>query len=184
MFRKFTQWFDRPPKDPQHHNHTCHFPDCQEPGTYRAPKSRYNLDHGVDDWNWFCLQHVRDYNARWNYNAGMNEDQINQDRDEAVTWDRPSWPFGGTKPHFTATFHDPFDLFPGSDQKPPRPQTTAPEAKAMAVLELSAPFTTEDLRTNYRRLAKTYHPDRNGNTPEAEKKIRDINEAYALLKKQ
>ena len=56
----------------------------------------------------------------------------------------------------------------------------------LEVLELD-PNGTYDriaLRTQYRKLARQYHPDQNGNKddPEATQKMQDINEAFEYLK--
>jgi curved DNA-binding protein CbpA len=40
---------------------------------------------------------------------------------------------------------------------------------------------TEEIKRAYRRLAFQYHPDRNGKTREAHKKMEEINGAYAIL---
>jgi molecular chaperone DnaJ len=48
------------------------------------------------------------------------------------------------------------------------------------VLGLERSATSDDIRTAYRRLAKTYHPDVN-KEPGAEERFKEINEAYAVL---
>ena len=42
--------------------HICDFPGCTKKGEYRAPK-----DKTLKDYYWFCLEHVTEYNANWNY---------------------------------------------------------------------------------------------------------------------
>ena len=37
------------------------------------------------------------------------------------------------------------------------------------------------IKNAFRKLAKKYHPDVTANNPEAEKKFKDINEAYRIL---
>ena len=68
----------------------CDHADCALAGEFPAPKSRQNLR----DYYWFCLAHVRDYNKKWDYYAGMNPEEIELEIMSDVTWNRPSWEFG------------------------------------------------------------------------------------------
>ena len=56
---------------------------------YPAPKSRDRLD----EYHWFCLEHVREYNKSWNFCDGMNEEIESEIREDTV-WRRPTWPLG------------------------------------------------------------------------------------------
>lgn len=49
------------------------------------------------------------------------------------------------------------------------------------VLGLEKSASKEDIKKAYRKLAMQYHPDRNGGDKEAEKKFKEINEAYSTL---
>ena len=59
------------PETPPQPTH-CQHPDCKLPGVYRAPKSRTQLN----EYFWFCLDHVRDYNKAWDFYAGMSQADI------------------------------------------------------------------------------------------------------------
>lgn len=48
------------------------------------------------------------------------------------------------------------------------------------ILEVNRKSSDQDIKLNFRRLAKEYHPDKN-KEPGAEEKFKDINEAYAVL---
>jgi molecular chaperone DnaJ len=50
------------------------------------------------------------------------------------------------------------------------------------ILGVSKDANKEDLKKAYRKLAMQYHPDRNQGDKEAEKKFKEINEAYEVLK--
>ncbi|HHV38392.1 MAG TPA: molecular chaperone DnaJ [Tepidimicrobium sp.] len=49
------------------------------------------------------------------------------------------------------------------------------------ILNVSKDATEDEIRSAYRRLAKKYHPDLNPGDEEAEKKFKEINEAYEVL---
>ena len=67
-----------------------------------------------------------------------------------------------------------------SQQSRTQSQTEIAEERYLQVLELSR----ADLKRNYRRLAKKYHPDRNPGNKAAEEKFKLLAEAYAYFKQR
>jgi len=67
----------------------CEHPGCEEQGQYRAPKSPDNLE----DFHWFCREHVREYNLKWNFFEGTTEAEREAQLDRDRAWDRPTKPF-------------------------------------------------------------------------------------------
>jgi molecular chaperone DnaJ len=50
-----------------------------------------------------------------------------------------------------------------------------------SILELAKGASKEEIKKSYRKLAMKYHPDRTSGDKEAEKKFKEINEAYSVL---
>ncbi|MFI5023393.1 MAG: J domain-containing protein [Alphaproteobacteria bacterium] len=163
----------------------CDHPECAEEGLYRAPKDRERLT----DYYWFCLAHVRDYNRRWNYFAGMDERQIELHLRRDTVWERPTWPLGigafRARRFDQARLRDFFDLFEeerkSARERAERARPTA-EAEALATFELAGPVTLEELKARYKELVKLHHPDRHGGDKVAEERLKVINQAYTTLK--
>ena len=162
----------------------CEAPGCRLQGEYRAPFARDRLDH----YRWFCLEHVRDYNKKWDYFAGLDAEQIEQQIRADIIGRRPVWPLGGRRSG-GPRIHDPLDLAheAGLFERPPpkmdgSEHLTPAERNALGVLELSWPLTKADVKSRYKELVKIHHPDANGGAREAEEKLKEINAAYSTLR--
>ena len=170
------------PASPQPALRRCDHPGCAEGAEYRAPQARDRLN----EYYWFCLDHVREYNSAWNYYAGMNPEEIEAELRKDTTWQRPTWPLGlqGAKPKFAFTVHDPFEVFEdaSTEEARPRARTPTPEDEAMKVLELTPPLTHDLLKTRYKELVKQHHPDANNGDKDSEERFKRINHAYNTLK--
>ncbi len=163
----------------------CAHPECSEKAEFRAPKSRETLE----EFYWFCLQHVREYNAGWNYFAGMDDAAIEKSVREDTVWRRPTWPLG-VRPG-AATFHVPLGLLGSEAAADPakvragevqRRSMTGAERQAMSELGLEPPVSREEVKTRYKILAKTLHPDANGGDKRAEERLKSVNHAYKTLR--
>ncbi len=168
----------------------CEWPGCETLAEFRAPRSRTRLR----DFRWFCLDHVREYNAAWNYFAGLDEGEIEHIRQRDTVWHRPSWPLGsaangddgrdGTtwrgRESFFRESRDDFGLFGES------PEAAAPDPErdqALAALDLDRAATDNDIKARYKALVKKYHPDANGGCKASEERFKAINNAYTYLTK-
>jgi hypothetical protein len=78
------------PETPDSGPRGCAYPDCAAEGSFRAPRSRTELDQHI----WLCLDHIREYNKTWDYFAGMSQAEIEAHvRRDIIGW-RPTWPLG------------------------------------------------------------------------------------------
>ncbi len=177
-------FFDRPKPTIR----LCEAPGCGCEGDYRAPKGRDRLN----EYYWFCLEHVREYNKAWDYYAGMSQTEIEAELRRDTTWQRPSWPLGhwAVQERFLRDRAKGFGFAFGreaggaADEEAARRREAArtPEEKALVVLELRAPVDFPTIKARYRELVKVHHPDANGGDPAAEEKLKHINQAYNTLK--
>ena len=156
----------------------CDHEGCQKPGIYRAPK-----DKRLKDYYWFCLEHVQEYNAHWNYYSGTDEDETLNDA-------RAKMHFNGGKSkikyRFGAKFKDPFGFFSeyAEEFSSAAPETffTAEEREWIRTMELDFnELSLEKLKKQYKKLVKKYHPDVNRDDKNAEEKFKQLTNAYSAL---
>ena len=166
----------------------CEHPGCAETGAFRAPKGR--LSEG--EYFCFCLEHVRAYNAAYNYFSGMTPEAVAHYQRAATIGHRPTWTMGangGFRLHSDdpSRFVDPLSIFgrPGAAKKPEEPKAPRYGIAAKRALDQLGLDETADsgaIRTRYKDMVKRLHPDANGGDRSLEEKLREIIHAYKYLK--
>ncbi len=159
----------------------CQWMGCTQDALYPAPRSRTQLR----EYWWFCLDHVRAYNAKWNYYAGMTDAEVEADLRRDTVWQRPSWRLGGFDRGPGAgrgpRINDGFGFFGGGEAETPR-RLDAFE-QALMVMELRPPVTVDIVKARYKLLVKRFHPDANGGDKAAEERFKEVGEAYRIVLK-
>ena len=166
----------------------CEKEDCQEKGEFRAPKSRILLNQ----YYFFCLDHVKEYNKSWDFYKGLSVNQIETSMREDIIWNRPSWPLKGNPYKVINEINELYEDDPNLlnldrsygeyfKNKIIDEKLTSEENLALSTLELKLPLTLENIKKNYKKLVKIFHPDVNGNNKKAEDKFKEINSAYKIL---
>jgi DnaJ domain len=168
--------------DPDAPGRMCDMPNCSRAGEYRAPRSPQSLR----DYLWFCLDHVRAYNASWDYYRGMTPGEIERHLRADASWQRPSWPLGRLGGQFfdEEMLHDPLHLLAtGKVRRGPAVEEAPNELRQpLATLGLAWPVTLDEVKARYKELAKRHHPDANGGDRAAEERLKTINLAYAAVR--
>ena len=165
----------------------CEHQGCQETGQYRAPKSPDILD----DFYWFCRDHVREYNLKWNFFQGQTEEELNAQMDKDRVWERETKPFkkgeeqrawsrlGIDDPHQilgeNAT-RNPGKSITGTRKLPPT------ERRALDILESKDHWTKAEIRKSYKALIKVLHPDMNGGDRGHEDQLSEVVWAWDQIK--
>ncbi len=176
----------------------CQHPACGEAGEFRAPGAGGNSFDGPGDWRWLCLEHVREFNAGYDWFAGMSADEILSAQAPTAGWQTETRAFRATAgvdgmPRW-ADFDDPLDAIGarvgGIKSRARRRAEMAAdgrfsheEAQALEVMGLGSNADAAKLRRRYSELVRRYHPDRNGGDRRHEDRLNRVVEAYQFLKK-
>jgi hypothetical protein len=175
----------------------CSWPGCEEAGEFRAPGVRPSGFDGPGDYRWFCLDHVREFNAGYDYFEGMEAEEIFRAQSPLHGWEgqtrafRPDAGVDGV-PRW-ADFADPLEAISGrarahvkrrqAEMKPEYARFTPQERRALEVLGLEADVDSKTLRLRYTRLLRRYHPDHNGGDHGHSARLQAVVEAYQVLRK-
>ena len=172
---------------------TCEAPDCEEAGEFRAPGARGPSFDGPGDYRWLCLDHVRAFNAGYDWFEGMTAEEILAAQSPLAGWERESRAFrvtaGIDSPPRWGDFADPLEAI-ASRARARRPAersdgrvVNSEERRAFEVMGLGHDADRPALRRRYSELVRRYHPDRNGGDRSFEARLQMVVEAYQLLRK-
>lgn len=180
----------------------CDWRGCANAGRYRAPKSREELN----EFRWFCKDHIRDFNKSWNYYADYSADELEAQRRADLAWDRPTWklgqkprrPDGGPEGHSDGQawrrfgFRDPLEVLGenatinpgGKDETKRAKRRLLPknEESALEILGCDSDLAKPEIRKRFRALVKDLHPDMNGGERRDEDRLRDVVWAWDQIK--
>lgn len=175
----------------------CGAPGCEKPGEFRAPGGRGPGFDGPGEWRWFCLAHVRQFNAGYDWFAGMSAAEILAAQSPIAGWASESRVFradavADAMPRW-ADFADPLDAIgaraerlrrrarEGREQRHDR--FSPREREALGTMGLSPATDRQALRRRYWELVRRYHPDRNGGDRSQEGRLARVVEAYQVLRR-
>ena len=165
----------------------CDHDGCEEAGKFRAPKAPDVLD----EFFWFCQQHVRDYNLKWNFFDGTTEAEINAQQSKDKVWERATKPMTDPEARAWARLgiEDPHQVLgKNATQNPGRGGSAAArklpptEKRAIEILEAKPDATKADVRKSYKALIKVLHPDMNGGDRSQEDQLQEVVGAWDQIK--
>ncbi|MGE0697582.1 MAG: DnaJ domain-containing protein [Hyphomicrobiaceae bacterium] len=175
---------------------SCQWKGCANPGTHRAPRGR-----GQEGYYRLCIDHVRQFNASYNFFEGMSNTEVEAFQKSATTGHRPTWRLGGNgampgrpesdQPRRYQRFarygnFDAHELFEAEDVAPRAPESRKVlkplERKALDSLNLPETAGKDVIKARFKELVKRHHPDANGGDRGSEERLREIIQAYNYLK--
>lgn len=166
----------------------CEHDGCTEAGKYRAPRSPDTLD----DFLWFCKDHVREYNLKWNFFETSTEQEILEQQDKDRVWERETKPFTKQTDEQRAWarlgIEDPHQVLgvnatqnPGKSGGASR-RLPPTERRAVDILEAKDHWTKAEIRKAYKSLIKVLHPDMNGGDRSQEEQLAEVVWAWDQIK--
>jgi hypothetical protein len=164
---------------------TCEVDGCSEEAKYIAPKS----PKALDNFHWFCLKHVKEYNTRWNYFKNHSEEEFETELNLSKTWGRKTKPFGSissvNRSHSDGNsrlrfgIEDSFGFISGLEKKDTgsvsaKKRLNHSEQKALSILGATEEMTKNEIRKLYKVLIKDLHPDTNDGKRDDEDRLSEV----------
>lgn len=172
----------------------CAHPGCPESGEFRAPdlSGRAGSANGPGDYQLLCLDHVREFNARYDWFTGMSAEEIMAAQSAMHVWASETRAFrttaGVDSPPKWADFHDPLEALAAryKERMPTHGNNghifSSEDRRALKTLGLGDNVDRRALRSAYSTLVRKFHPDKNGGNRSYEKALQDVIAAYTQLK--
>ena len=171
----------------------CDHAGCRRLGEFRAPQGRGR----EGKFFLFCMEHVKAYNATYNYFAGMDDEALAAYAKQEEIGHRPTWKLGvnskaarmaqrgrvarGEAPEA----QDAFNIFGARHAQQaanPEPRVGVVARKALETLNLDITSDSAAIKARYKELVKRFHPDANGGDRSREGTLQEILKAYQQLK--
>lgn len=160
---------------------SCEHEGCQEAGQYRAPRAPDVLD----EFRWFCKDHVREYNLKWNFFQGTTEAELNAQMSRDKVWERETKPFRDPEARAWSRLgiEDPHQVLGENATKNPGKsggsagsgrRLPPTERRAVEILEARDTWSKADVRKAYKKLIKVLHPDMNGGDRSQEEQLQQV----------
>ncbi len=164
----------------------CHHDGCEEAGQYRAPRAPDVLD----DFLWFCKDHVREYNLKWNFFDGQTEAEMNAQTSKDKVWERKTKPMSDPEARAWARLgiEDPHQVLGANATQNPGKgggggrRLPPTERRAIEILEAKDHWTKAEIRKSYKKLIKVLHPDMNGGDRSQEEQLQEVVWAWDQIK--
>ena len=164
----------------------CEHEGCTEAGQYRAPRAPDVLD----EFKWFCKDHVREYNLKWNFFDGKTEAEMNAQNSKDKVWERETKSFVDPEARAWARLgiEDPHQVLGGNATQNPGKgggggkRLPPTERRAVEILEAKDHWTKAEVRKAYKKLIKVLHPDMNGGDRCQEEQLQEVVWAWDQIK--
>ena len=163
-------------------NLKCDWNSCNELGEFKAPSKK------DEKTLWFCEEHVKEYNKKWDFFEGMSQNEIEDFIFKDIVGHRKTQKFGSRDNFFHKLWNNAIEdellniskfkkTIGNENQKYTEKQITA-----LRKMELKPNISWIAIKEQFKKLVKKYHPDMNAGDKKYEEKLKEITIAYSYLK--
>jgi hypothetical protein len=156
----------------------CDWNNCFEIGEYKAPIEKDN----TKNYRLLCLNHVKEFNKKWNYFAGMDDNQICEFLKSDMTWHKPTQSFSSSDNFFKILWNNALRNEFDKSKLKSQFSFNHNDIRAFGILGVSVGLKWSKIQEKFKKLVKKLHPDMNAGNKKYEDKLKIITLAYTQLK--
>ncbi len=162
----------------------CDYKNCKKIAKHKAPIEKDNSKK----FRWLCLDHIKEFNQRWDYFKGMSNHEIYNFMKSDMTWHKPTQSFNSPDNFFNILWKN--TLNEGENilnRKHGEKIKTIinfsnKDREAFKIIGLEVGVKWNIIQNQFKKLVKKYHPDMNAGNKKFEEKLKIITLAYTQLK--
>ena len=162
----------------------CDYKNCKKIGKHKAPIEKDNSKK----FRWLCLDHIKEFNQKWDYFKGMSDHEIYNFLKSDMTWHKPTQSFNSPDNFFNIlwknTLNEGENILNGKHGKKIKTKInfSNKDREAFKIIGLEVGAKWDIIQNQFKKLVKKYHPDMNAGDKKFEEKLKIVTLAYTQLK--
>ena len=162
----------------------CDYKNCKKIGKHKAPIEKDNSKK----FKWLCLDHIKEFNKRWDYFKGMSDHEIYNSLKSDMTWHKPTQSFNSPDNFFNIlwknTLNEGKNILNSEYGKKIKTKInfSNKDIGAFKIIGLEVGTKWDIIQNQFKKLVKKYHPDMNAGDKKFEERLKIVTLAYTQLK--
>ena len=162
----------------------CDYKNCKKIAKHKAPVEKDNSKK----FRWLCLDHIKEFNQKWDYFKGMSDQEVSVFLKSDMTWHKPTQSFSSSGNFFNILWKNTLNggesiLSNGYGEKiKTKINFSNKDREAFKIIELEVGTKWDEIQIKFKKLVKKYHPDMNAGNKKFEEKLKIVTLAYTQLK--
>ncbi len=162
----------------------CDYKNRKKIGEHKAPLAKDNSKK----FRWLCLDHIKEFNQKWDYFKGMSDHEIYNFLKSDMTWHKPTQSFNSPDNFFNIlwknTLNEGENILNSKYGKKIKTKInfSNKDREAFKIIGLEVGGKWDIIQNQFKKLVKKYHPDMNAGDKKFEEKLKIVTLAYTQLK--